>query len=449
MTSVALPVRTAPFAACAAAALAAGIAVAVAPVYAVAAAVGIAFLLVAVRSLVAGVAALGVLSFLEQVPALATREVTVVKLLGAALALAWLVREAAGVGERRPRSVSRATLAVPLALVAWSVASAAWAPDAGTAIDSALRLAQGVTLMLLTVAAIRTPRHAAVVLGALVLGAVATVALGFAFPAPVAHDQWGDLVRHRFGGLTGDPNEFGAQLVAAVAVAFFVALSPVARRWRIAGGAGALLALAGIGAAASRGAVLGLIVALLATPLVARRMRGRATVAIAVVALAALVLVRVTAGPGLAQRLTHFSDGGTGRVDLWRVAARMSEDHPLLGVGAGNFRVVASSYAGVVDVRRSDIVYDDPHVVHNTYLQFFAETGVVGGAAFLIAIGAAVLGLRSSLGRARGSAAVVRRATLVATLGYFACLFFISAAFEKELWILLGLCAAFPAIGDD
>src|SRR5207244_595940 len=181
------------------------------------------------------------------------------------------VREAGAVGEPRPRSVSRATLAVPLALVAWSVASTAWATDAGAALGNALRLAQGVTLMLLTVAAIRRPRHAAIVLGALVAGAMATVALGYVFHAPVSYDEWGAVVRPRFSGLTGDPNEFGAQLVPALAVGLFVALSPLSKRWRIAGAAGALLALAGIAGAASRGAVAGLIAALVVTPVVAAR----------------------------------------------------------------------------------------------------------------------------------------------------------------------------------
>ncbi len=190
---------------------------------------------------------------------------------------------------------------------------------------------------------------------------------------------------------------------------------------------------------------MGLVGALVAAPILIRGLRLRVTLASGLAVALAAMLVVVVAPPALAHRMRAFSDGGTGRSDLWRVAVRITEDHPMLGVGAGNFPVVAPRYAQTVSVSRPDLVYTDPHVVHNTYLQFFVETGVGGGALFLVLVVGAIR-------RARIAGAVSRtdrdgllvRAALVATLGYLISLFFISGAHEKPLWVLLALCLRLP-----
>jgi putative inorganic carbon (HCO3(-)) transporter len=68
----------------------------------------------------------------------------------------------------------------------------------------------------------------------------------------------------------------------------------------------------------------------------------------------------------------------TSRLALWQAAAQMFIEHPVLGVGYGNYKVVYSSlvsYQGNLDA-------------HNLYLQLLAETGVIGFVSFCAFVGA-------------------------------------------------------------
>ena len=63
------------------------------------------------------------------------------------------------------------------------------------------------------------------------------------------------------------------------------------------------------------------------------------------------------------------------RLVLWRAAVQMVRDHPLLGVGPDNFRLLYGEYAGVVGA--------DPRIhSNNMYLEILAGAGVIGGLAF-------------------------------------------------------------------
>ena len=88
----------------------------------------------------------------------------------------------------------------------------------------------------------------------------------------------------------------------------------------------------------------------------------------------------LVAPPQALGHVTKFSVGsGTGREDLWRVAIQMFKNHPLNGVGTGNFQVVEPRYAlRNINLPRVDLVVDTPKVAHNTYLHVLTELGVVG-----------------------------------------------------------------------
>lgn len=62
---------------------------------------------------------------------------------------------------------------------------------------------------------------------------------------------------------------------------------------------------------------------------------------------------------------------------LWDAALRMVAAHPALGVGAGNFRLVLGNYLGFA-------VWDNRLHANNTYLEMFADSGLLGGAAFML-----------------------------------------------------------------
>ena len=117
----------------------------------------------------------------------------------------------------------------------------------------------------------------------------------------------------------------------------------------------------------SREALFGLAVALLVAPFavderepVSRASRSDALITVSWFA--------ALAPEGAAERITHPErEGGSGREDLWRVSWRIVEDHPIRGVGAGNFPVSSSHYLlrpGRTDQDKS--IIDTPKVPHNS-----------------------------------------------------------------------------------
>lgn len=82
-------------------------------------------------------------------------------------------------------------------------------------------------------------------------------------------------------------------------------------------------------------------------------------------------------GSNPAPSLNIANDLNIDRLTLWRAALEMLAAHPLLGVGPGNFRLAVGAVLGrpVWDVRLH---------ANNTYLEMFADAGLLGGAAFLL-----------------------------------------------------------------
>ncbi|MGH2894735.1 MAG: hypothetical protein ACRDPM_15945, partial [Solirubrobacteraceae bacterium] len=116
----------------------------------------------------------------------------------------------------------------------------------------------------------------------------------------------------------------------------------------------------------------------------------------------------------------------------------------LFGVGAGNFVVVESHYAlqpGAIS--RIQYITETPQIVHNTYLQLLAETGLVGLLAFLAVVAtslwAAFGAIRCFEAIGHSSYADLARAVVLGTIGMLAALFFITDGDDVRLWVLLAL----------
>ncbi len=140
----------------------------------------------------------------------------------------------------------------------------------------------------------------------------------------------------------------------------------------------------------SRGALVGALAALTAVAFVGgyvRRDHG-ATFALVAVFATAFVAADSTGGHAAsagAASVTDTSLAGTSRLAIWQSAWEMVQERPWLGFGPGTFWIVYSAY-------RSPQDGSSGNWVHNDYLEFWLETGVIGlGLAFAIA--AAALGL--------------------------------------------------------
>ena len=82
--------------------------------------------------------------------------------------------------------------------------------------------------------------------------------------------------------------------------------------------------------------------------------------------------------------------GGAGRYDVWRVAAAVFADHPVVGAGVDNFSV---------DFLRERRIEDNPQYPHSIELRMLQQTGLVGSAlvvVFMIAADRGRLGVSAS-----------------------------------------------------
>ena len=130
---------------------------------------------------------------------------------------------------------------------------------------------------------------------------------------------------------------------------------------------------------ANRGALVGLAAATLSMWLISP-WHWRITVALAPLLLvAALALPRTEVGKRLdeAYQQNAFSGTAAERLVLWNAGLEITREHPIVGVGPGNYTVFLAEYA--------------PHLVglgaHNSVIDLMAETGYVGAAIYAVSSG--------------------------------------------------------------
>ena len=69
------------------------------------------------------------------------------------------------------------------------------------------------------------------------------------------------------------------------------------------------------------------------------------------------------------------------RLNFYTTAVKSLADNPLLGIGIGNWKIKS------IDLSKDVIIsYRVPFFVHNDFLQFFAEIGILGGLCFMFYI---------------------------------------------------------------
>jgi O-antigen ligase len=197
----------------------------------------------------------------------------------------------------------------------------------------------------------------------------------------------------------------------------------------------------GLATSRSRGGFVAVAVAAIAVLVLAKRHRAWAL---------ALLLCIVGAGaawfsvdPGAWQRLSDFNEE-TGRQELWGVAWQMWQDHPLFGVGLNGFIDHAAEYVrdlGPLDF--AEFLTEEPKYVHNTYLQLLTEAGLVGLLVFLGIVAASLrrAWLAVTLFERSGDLvmSILSRSVIAALVSTLAAAFFLNAATDPRLWVMLAL----------
>jgi putative inorganic carbon (HCO3(-)) transporter len=399
-----------------------------------------------------GLCTLVFLSFLESFSSV-TPSLSLTKIVGLFLVLGWIGTLAtASPAERARRSLftHEPVLAASLVLfAAWAAVSLVWAERPSEGASSLSRFALNFVLFPIALAAVRVPRHVLALFAVFVAGALVSAVYGMLSPAAAA-----EVATGRLSGVGLNPNQLGQLLVVAIVLAGTFATN---RRspgvLRLAALAAAVVAAVGLYMTLSRGAILGLAVALLVAPFAVGR--GRRAGTLVLVAAALLVTVgwfAAFAPEGAAERITHPErEGGSGREELWRLSWRIVEDHPIRGVGAGNFPVSSIHYLlrpGRTD--QDQYIIDTPKVPHNIYLQVLSELGIVGLTLFAVILASslhcALLAAHKFARRKEQMMELLARGLFISLVGLLAAEFFSSQLFSKQLWLLLATAPALLAV---
>lgn len=358
---------------------------------------------------------------------------TVIKLLGL-IGVVWSMIEV-GAGRLRLRLLDNAQARSFLIFLGFAILSAAVSGGGGLVVNRLLAIVLLLPLMLSVV------RHEDALLRTL-----RTMPLVMILVFPYAYRQMG-----RFGGRLGvglyEANYFALSLLLVAPLAFALAVQEKRWPWRVFWATGVVILLVMIVLTGSRGGFVGLLVAL---PLAAVRLTRRPVVSLGGLGALMVVLLLVMPNPLLSrlQSSSFVSDEGEGeggvrisddsRWNAFLAAVRMTRDYPITGVGLGNYAPLSTRYAA--DLPKEQIA-------HNMYVEVSAELGIPALIAFLAILGTSVfsLGRAARFARAAGRAPLATQITAlqVGLIGYLVSCGFLSAQYEKFLWLalFLSICA--------
>jgi O-antigen ligase len=416
------------------------------PKLAIAAALGLVFTLVILSDLAAGLAVFTFLSLVAIVPLGAGPAVSFLKAVGLLLLLCWLATTIRSGGTAADFISSHQGLTYAIVLfLGWVALSQLWAHEPSASLLSLYRIALNAILFVIVYTAVKGRRELTNVMAAFVLGASVAALYG------ISHGS-GESEADRLSGTLGNANELAAVLVVgAVFAAGILLVSRSRPGLRLIGAGGLGFCVFGVLLTLSRTGLVSLGVACVAAVLFSGRWRIRIMPLVVLVAVLAVGYFAVVASPDARDRVTNFGGGGTGRTDLWTVAWRMVEAEPVHGIGAGNFPTTAPEFLlrpGVLE--RSDLIVTEPKVAHNTYLEIFAELGLIGIALFaailLVCLSCVWRAIRNFARRRERSMEILSRTLLVALIALLVADFFASEEFQKALWLLLALCPSVLAI---
>jgi putative inorganic carbon (HCO3(-)) transporter len=351
-----------------------------------------------------------------------------------------------------------------LLYLAVAAASITWAADGGRATAALLRLAKDLGLFLVLAAALargRTLTRAGWVIVA--VGIMVTAGTTYQrFSGRYDHELWGfarvqfahlwgEVNGYRVTGTLSDPNFFAQSLFPVVGIAF--GLLWTQRRPALIAFAGwaAVAALGGIALTYSRGAVVALAVVM---PLLVVAFRPLRRSAAMVALVAALALPFLT--DAYTRRLLSFGKfapsrqqevvrepGFKGRTSEMMAAMQMFRDHPLGGVGLGNYEAYYRRYAAAIGIDKRT----EDRQAHSLPLEIAAETGIIGVAAFsllLLSIARRIYQARVTL--AADSGAPLATGIAIGLAGYLTTSLFLHDGYQRQLWVIAAMAYASPGL---
>lgn len=250
------------------------------------------------------------------------------------------------------------------------------------------------------------------------------------------------------GGMLEDNNDFALALVMNIPMMFYLARSEDKQILR----QGAILAIMATMVTVllthSRGAFLSMVVTLM---LMAWRSRKLIQ---ATLVLGFLGIMFFTFAPShVVERIASIGEGGkeasaNARLRTWKIAFRMIDENPVLGVGMRNFQFYFRKNADPEDLEDAKLSY----VAHNSYLQIWAENGSISFVLYLWLLGSVFWACRyvRRLGDRHGSMPWMSnysRMIECTTIGFMCGAFFLNRGHFDLIyhWFALTSCLVYVA----
>ncbi len=309
------------------------------------------------------------------------------EVLAGLLGLAWIARAFAK--RRFVMALSPMFISI-VAMVGVVAMSAFQATDLALTAKETLKWLELLLVYLYVIAEMGTYRQAMTLLGFLFAGAAIEGVIGLVqFVLRIGPENFAIGRFMRAYGTFDQPNPYAGYLGMLIPMAIGFLLTKPSSRARNAALAVLVLAAAGVFASLSRGAWVGIAIAIAAMMVFwsarSRLLLGVGALAMTPVgALMFMNLLPVEITDRLATAVDYFrfinvydirvtpeNWSVIERVAHWQAAINMIEAHPLLGVGAGNYSAVYSHY--MVPGWTLSLGH-----AHNFYLNMAAETGILG-----------------------------------------------------------------------
>jgi probable O-glycosylation ligase (exosortase A-associated) len=252
----------------------------------------------------------------------------------------------------------------------------------------------------------------------------------------------------------GDGNDFALSMCALLPMVAFLALGSRSKIARLTWWGVILLCLLAVVGTQSRGGTLGVLV--VAGFLWSFSRRKAAALAIFVVLGGIAAMSASSTYFTRMSTIANYEGEGSaeGRIMVWKAAARMALDHPVFGVGSGQFAVAFGA-------RYKPAWYEGPQLnAHSMYFQALGELSFLGAIVYVaLVIGgiARVLSTRRRLLRSSSDPPHVSTQTLnqmlmlvaASGIGFGVAGAFLSAAYYPHIFVLSGVMVSACAIARD
>lgn len=236
-----------------------------------------------------------------------------------------------------------------------------------------------------------------------------------------------------------NPNTYGAYLILAVFPVLLLALKEKKLKNKIFYSSVFLLILVNIFFTYSRNAWLGFALGCFLLIII---FSWKLVVIFGGVGIAGLFV------PRLFNRLRQIFDASQNqsRINLWKIAGYMIKDHPILGVGNGNYASLYNTYAS----RYPKLRFHDykSYPCHNSYIKIQTELGIMGTLCFAGILASAWIHVKIMIGKCRNSFIktfyIGFSASMAAFyfMNIFDNLFFVPKA-TTYFWVLLAVSESF------